>query len=223
MGHRNGRQVKMGLLEIPFAHPMKVVGIGFKALETASTEWRHDNPDFVTVAPVQAKVKYQTYNSNTPVGEWTGTKSDGGRLQFRGPSTAESEVAHDLDIRNCKSLQIEALDLCTFSGSLAHVRARSETDRRYTGGSCFQVFVYGSPEPREEQEEEEEKKLPSGNAWIKNVGEYDLTVVRLQEAETVVPGLRHCGSSGWKRWRRDSVYRGKVDCDTDFFIRGQEG
>jgi hypothetical protein len=220
---------KMGLVDINFRTSMKVVGIGFRALKVKHIHWTPDNREYVTVGPLRAKVQFQQFNSNAKQGEWVGTqaKADGvhSRVQYSGPRDGSSEIAHNLNISNCKALKVEAMDLVAFDGSLRHVNCSpydpNFDSKKVRGHYCFEVFVYGSPEPSAEAEEE---KVPVGSGAIKNAEEVknQVTVVCLAEAETVVPK--------WSLYTYDYKYSYhyndkpiKIRKDKDFVIRGQEG
>jgi len=223
----NNRSCKMGLAEIKFASPMKVVGIGFRAKKVRSIQSTHEEPIYVKVAPVCAKVQFQTFNSNTPAGEWTGTKTRDGHhttAAYSGPKDPNCEVAHNLDIPNCKSLKVEAMTLSVWGGTLARdVRAVGPEENRWRAHDCFEIFVYGSAEPRD-QNEEEEDQIPVGSGCIKNRAEVrgKVTVICHTEVETVVPKYSLDRNGRYRGWMDEK--REKIHTDEDFCIRrwGQE-
>jgi len=216
---------KTGRLEINFRSPMKVVGVGFRALKVSKVG---SCDKHVMVAPVRARVLYQTFNSNTPAGEWVGTR-DGprdNRVYYNGPRDGTREVAHNLHISNCKALKIEALDLVAFGGGSLKDIGCSPEDSTSHGHHCFEVFVYGSPETTGEEEEEE--KVPVGSGCIRNRNEVQdkVTVVCLSEPDTVAPRWSYLTSD--YRWYydyggRDKEKKNTIPTDQDFVVRGSFG
>lgn len=218
----SNRTCKMGLAEIKFTSPMKVVGIGFRAMRVRSLLSTHEEPVYVKVAPVCAKVQFQTFNSNTPSGEWTGTKTGDGHhttAAYSGPKDSTCEVAHTLDIPNCKSLKVEAMSLSVWGGTLARDVPACKPEDKWRGRQCFEVFVYGSAEPRE-QTEEDEDQIPVGSGCIRNKAEVDgkVTVICHTEAETVVPKYSLDKGGRWRGYWGDEK-REKIHTDEDFCIR----
>lgn len=219
---------KMGLAEIRFTSPMKVVGIGFRALKVQSLQSTRENPVYVMVAPVCSKVQYQTFNSNTPAGEWTGTKTGDGHHTtafYRGPKDYKNEVAHKLDISNCKSLKVEAMSLTVWGGTLGRDVPVCKTESRWKSNCCFEVFVYGSAEPREEEDCEEDQ-VPVGSGCIKNDDEVSgkVTVICHTEAETVALKWTLDKEGRWRSgWYYGDEKREKIHTDEDFCIRQKDG
>lgn len=227
----SGAQKKMGRLDITFRTPMKVVGIGFRALKVRHINWTYDDEKYVTVGPLRAKVQFQKFNSNVPAGEWTGTqaKSDGvhTRVHYSGPKDGSREVAHNLNISNCKALKIEAMDLIAYDGSVAHIRCNpydpNFDSRNYRGHYCFEIFVYGSPEPKAEEESEEE--VPVGSGCIRNCDEVQdkVTVVCFSEPDTVDPKWSfQDGDPKYSYYNKKEFMKSRIRTDEDFVIRGHE-
>merc|ERR1712156_732714 len=147
---------------------------------------------------------------------------------YSGPRNAWMEVAHSLNISNCKALKVEAMDLVAFDGSLAYIRCNpydpNFDSTKLRGYYCFEVFVYGSPEPTKVEEQEQ---VPIGSGCIRNSREVQnkVTVVCLSEADTVNPNWSLREGSGRRYYSCSYIdpKKEKIRTDEDFVIRGQEG